>query len=175
MRRLLTIKNYLRAALIIGFFAVLTIYLPNKETTEGPHGIYFGMPVSEASVAQEFFSDANFKLRQLNGVRIINSDTGKYTYYFEYIANQQDTLKRISALPFLKDNRPSSLMCELMNAPFNPLDDAALTHEERDAAAFFWNARAEDFIFYECYKSPVKHTLLLSKTSDLILHRVEVI
>jgi hypothetical protein len=174
MHRLPTIK-YFRAALIMGFFAALTIYLPTKERSDGLYEIYSGGPVSEASVAYEFFGDADFGLRQLNGVKILNPDTGNYTYYFEYIANKPDTLRRISALPFLKDNRPSSLTCELMNAPLNPLDDASLTQEERDATSFFWNAHAEEFIFYECYKSPVKHTLLLSKTTDRILHKVEFI
>ncbi len=175
MRRLLTIKKYFRAALIMGFFTALTIYLPNQEAIDGQYEIYFGIPISDASVEQEVFGNADFALRQLNGVRILNTDTGKYTYYFEYIANKQDTLRRIGALPFLKDNRPSSLACELMNAPLNPLDDSALTREERDATSFFWDARADEFIFYECYKSPMKHTLLLSKTSDRILHKVEVI
>lgn len=173
MKRSLTIKKYFRAALIMGFFAALVIYLPKKEELDGQYKLYFGIPVSEASVEHEVFSNSRLSLEQLNGVRILNYDTGKYTYYFEYIANKQDTLRAISALPFLKDNRPSSLMCELMNAPVNPLDNTALTQEERDGTSFFWNARAEDFTFYECYKSPVKHTILLSKTSDRILHKVE--
>ena len=138
----------------MGFFAALVIYLPKKEELDGQYKLYFGIPVSEASVEHEVFSNSRLSLEQLNGVRILNSDTGKYTYYFEYIANKQDTLRAISALPFLKDN-------------------TALTQEERDGTSFFWNARAEDFTFYECYKSPVKHTILLSKTSDRILHKVE--
>lgn len=175
MQRLLTIKNYFRAALIMGFFAALTIYLPNKKQLENQFEIYFSIPVSHASVTHEFFNDASINLQQLNGVKVINPDTGKYTFYFEYIANKQDTLRLISALPFLKDNRPSSLTCNLMNVSFDPLDNSTLTQEERDATSFFWNAHAEDFTFYECYKSPVKHTLLLSKTSDRILHKVEFI
>ncbi|HET9055016.1 MAG TPA: hypothetical protein VFM90_12625 [Cyclobacteriaceae bacterium] len=174
MPGLSVLKKYFRAAAIIGIFAALTLYLPDKQTTGG-RDIYFGMPVSEASIVQEFFSDADFVLQQLNGVKVLNPDTGKFTYYFEYIANKQDTLKRISALPFLKDNRPTSLRCELMNASFDPLDNSALTQQERDATSFFWQVAAGDFIFYECYKSPVKHTLLLSKTTDRILHRVEAI
>ena len=174
MERLLTIKNYFRAALIMGFFAALAVYLPDT-ITYGPYEDYTQGSITQAYVAEEFFNDPNFALQQLNGVSIVNPDTGKLTYYFEYIANKQDTLRRISALPFLKDNRPSSLTCELMYASLNPMDNAALTQEARDATSFFWNANAEDFIFYECYKSPVKHTLLLSKTSDRILHKVEFI
>jgi hypothetical protein len=175
MHRLLTIKKYFRAALIMGFFAALAIYLPNQKVIYGPGEIDFGIPISDASVAYEIFDDTDFVLQQLNGVKIFNPDTGNYTYYFEYIANKQDTLRRISALPFLKDNHPSSLSCELMNSTLNPLDNTALTQEERNATSFFWDTRADEFIFYECFKSPVKHTLLLSKTSDRILHKVEFI
>ena len=175
MQRALIIKNYFRAALIMGFFAALTIYLPSQREICSENEMYFGTPVSDASVAYEFFNDSDFRPQQLNGVKVLNPDTGKYTYYFEYIANKQDTLRMISALPFLKDNRPSSLTCELMNASFDPLDNSALTQEGRDATSFFWNIRGEDFTFYECYKSPVKHTLLLSKTTDRILHKVEFI
>lgn len=175
MTNLLTIKNYFRAASIMGIFAALVIYLPNQNPDRQRDEVYFGVPVSEVSVEQEVFGDAKFPLEQLNGVKILNPDTGRFTYYFEYIASKPDTLHRIAALPFLKDNRPSSLTCERMNSNSNPLDGAALSQTERDATSFFWDARADEFTFYECYKSPVKHTLLLSKTSDRILHKVEFI
>lgn len=168
-------KNYFRAALIMGFFAALVVYLPTRYATENPYTIYPDAHASDVSVALEVFGNTNFRLQQLNGVKILNRDTGHYTYYFEYIANQQDTLRRIAALPFLKDNRPSSLSCERMYSIHNPLDASSLTQEERDATSFFWDVRADEFTFYECYKSPVKHTLLLSKTSDRILHKVEFI
>ncbi len=171
--RILSRKRYLIAGVCMAIFATLAVYLPNEKASEGKYEIYFGIPISEASVAQEIFGNADFKLQQLNGVKILNLDTGKYTYYFEYIANKQDTLRNINALPFLKDNRPSSLVCELMNSLVNPLDNSSLTQEQRDATSFFWDARVDEFVFYECYKSPVKHTVLLSKTSERILHKVE--
>lgn len=163
------------SVLLIVVFAALATYLPQRERGNEQYNNYFGMPISQASVQHEFFNDPNFKLQQINGIKIINSDTGKLTYYFEYIANKQDTLRRIAAMPFLKDNRKSSTACELMNTKLDPLDHRDLTQEERDATSFFWNAQADEFTFYECYKSPVKHTLLLSKTSDRILHKVELI
>lgn len=175
MRRLLIIKKYIRAAWIMGFFAALAVYLPNQRMVYGPSELYFGTPISEASAGLEIFGDPNFALKQLNGIKILDPDTGRLTYYFEYIAHKQDTLRRVASLPFLKDNRPSSLACELMNSLLNPLDNSGLTQEERDATSFFWNARADEFTFYECYKSPMKHTLLLSKGSDRILHKVEFI
>lgn len=165
------LKPYYRAGLLMILFAVTATYLPKVDMGSEHSDIYFGMPVNEASI-QEFFNDPAFKVQQLNGVKIFNPETGKPTYYFEYIANKQDTLRRISAMPFLKDNRKSSMACELMYSDLNPLENN-LSQEERDASSFFWNAQADEFTFYECYKSPVKHTLLLSKTSDRILHKIE--
>lgn len=175
MQRISIHKNFIRAAAIMAIFAVLIVYLPGRDLTDNTFESYFTMPVNEVSVEHEIFNDT-FHVQQLNGVRVVNRETGKFTYYFQYIANKQDTLRTIASLPFLlKDNRPSSLACELMTISGNPLDNSKLAQAEKNASAFFWTANAEEFTFYECYKSPVKHTLLLSKTSDRILHKVELI
>jgi hypothetical protein len=158
----------------MGFFAALVIYLPTNRKTESQPWIYESN-IADASVKNEIFQDPSAQIDQLHGVKVVDRTTGKFTYYFEYIANKQDTLRRIAALPFLKDNRPSSLSVELMESALNPLDGSILSQEEREATSFFWEAQAEEFIFYECYKSPVKHTLLISKTSNHILHKVELV
>jgi hypothetical protein len=175
MPKRITIKNHLRAALIMGFFAALTIYITDKREEELPVWADSSPNISSASVQHDIYQDMSAEIQQLNGVKVRDSRTGKFVYYFEYIANKQDTLRRISAMPFLKDNRTSSLSVELMESSLNPLDGSTLSEEERTATSFFWNAKGEEFTFYECYKSPVKHTLLLSKTSDKILHKVEFI
>lgn len=169
-----TIKNYIRAAVIMGLFAALVIYLSahRKAVNSFSDSPYV---INHASVKHEFFKDPSFELEELNGIRIEDRQTGKVTYYFEYMANKQDTLRRIAALPFKKDNRPSSLTCMLMESAHNPLVDTNLSGEEREVAAFFLEADGEEFTFYECFKSPVKHTLLLSKNSDRILHKVEMV
>ncbi len=172
MRQTDIIKKYLWAAGIMVFFAAFVIFSPHHQK---PQPAEWTATISEASVQHEIFKDNTFEVRQTAGVKIYHPQTGRYVYYFDYVANKQDTLRRIAALPFLKDNRPSSLTCELMDSPLNPLEPPALSAEEKEATAFFWEAQAETFTFYECYKSPVKHTLLLSKTSDRILHKVEFI
>lgn len=156
----------------MGFFAALVIYLPANRKTESQSWTAESY-INDASVQNEIFQDPSAKINQLHGVKVVDRATGKFTYYFEYIANKQDTLRRVAALPFLKDNRISSLSIELMESALNPLDGSVLSQEEREATSFFWEVEAEEFIFYECYKSPVKHTLLISKTSDRILHKIE--
>lgn len=158
----------------MGFFAAFIIHLPESRKAESPVW-NSGYAISDASVQNEIFKDPSFQVQQSAGVKVYHAETGKVVYYFDYIANKQDTLRRIAALPFRKDNRPSSLSCELMDSPINPLTVLPSSEEIKNATAFFWENEAEEFTFYECYKSPVKHTLLLSKTSDRILHKVEFI
>jgi hypothetical protein len=168
------LKKYTRAILIMGGFAAFILCLPIEKKAE-----YFyeaGSPffIQQAFVETDIFGNAfPGKIEQLHGIRIDDQQTGKYAYYFEYVANKQDTLRRISTLPFLKDNRLSSTNCMLMESDSNPLIEKSIHSEVREATAFFWNTDADEFTFYECYKSPVKHTVLLSKTSDRILHKVE--
>jgi hypothetical protein len=169
-----TLKPYLVAGLATMLFATLVIFLPQRRTT-GEAELYYGPPISHASVQHEIFGNTGVPLQQLNGVKIFNADTGRFTYYFEYIANKQDTLRRIAALPFLKDNRRTSLSYQLLDSFENPLDGSKLSKEEYEASSFYWDARGEEFTFYECYRSPMKHTILLSKNSDRVLHKVEVI
>ena len=85
----------------------------------------------------------------------------------------EDTLKVIGSLPFILDDNVSSLECTLMESNTNPLEITETSEQVLEATAFFWNSKATDYVFYECAKSPLKHTLLISKTSSRILHKIE--
>ena len=39
----------------------------------------------------------------------------------------------------------------------------------------FWNVEENEFDVYECLKTPIRHTLLISKTTKRVLHRIEFI
>jgi hypothetical protein len=173
-RSLIGILNYFRAALITGFFAALVIYLPTDRsgTTTDPESVY---GIMHASIQADILQGATIAdLKEIHGIKVLYADYGKCTYYFKYEADPNDTLKVISELPFALDNNPSSVACMLMNANSNPLDEVrTLATQEQEASSFFWNSKAEDFTFYECVKSPFRHTVLISRSSPVILHRVE--
>jgi hypothetical protein len=169
-RHHISIMNCIRAALITGIFAAFVVYLPTERTQPGS-----GISVSYASIQMDILNHVSISnIKEIHGVKIIDFDRHKIEYYFEYEANALDTLKIIASLPSAIDDNVSSVAPMLMESDFNPLEvSQAFTEEARDATSFFWNAKAEDYTFYECIKSPMKHTLLISKTSARILHKVE--
>lgn len=171
---LISVINYFRAAMITGFFAALVIYLPADRSgshidPESVHGIL------HASLQAEILQGATIAdLKEIHGIKVVYADYGKCTYYFKYEADPNDTLNVIGDLPFILDNNTSSIACLPMYSNSNPLDaGSTLTTPEREASSFFWNSKPEDFTFYECIKSPFRHTVLISKSSPVILHRVE--
>lgn len=171
---LISILNYLRAALITGFFAALVIYLPADRSGSNidPESVY---GIMHASIQADILQGATIaELKEVHGIKVVYADYGKCTYYFKYEADPNDTLNVIGDLPFVLDNNASSIACMPMYANLNPLDAVTtLTTQEREASSFFWNSKPEDFTFYECIKSPFRHTVLISKSSPVILHRVE--
>ena len=169
-RRKTLLKNFTKAALITGIFAAFIIYLPSKQTNSGP-----AYSISYASVQADIFNNISINgIQEIHGVKIIDYDHQKIEYYFEYEANELDTLKMIANLPFAIDDHVSNVAPVRMESSINPLKvNNAFTEEIKDAISFFSNAKAEEFTFYECVKSPMKHTLLVSKTSSRILHKVE--
>jgi hypothetical protein len=171
---LISTINYLRAALITGFFAVLIIYLPADQpgSSLDPESVY---GIMHASFQTDILQGAAIAdLKEIHGIKVVYADYGKCTYYFIYEADPNDTLRVISDLPFALDNNTSSVACLPMNTNLNPLDAVkTLSAQEREASSFFWKSKPENFTFYECIKSPFRQTVLISKTSPVILHRVE--
>ncbi len=165
--------NYIRAALITGVFAAfVTTLTTNPKANTDPDLVY---GITYASIQTDILQPSIIDgMKEIHGVKITFADPGKVAYFFEYEANAQDTLKVVGSLPFAIDNNASSLACTLLESKSNPLEaDETLPEQVREATAFFWNSKASDFTFYECIKSPLKHTLLISKTSSRILHKVE--
>jgi hypothetical protein len=116
---------------------------------------------------------ANLFIQESKGVKATYV-TGRFTTYFEYNANQQDLLKTINTLPFDINTRLSDTLCRKIDGQFSLSGKQFLSNEEIESSSFFWNINPEDFTYYECIKSPMRHTILLDKHSNRILHRIEI-
>jgi len=108
------------------------------------------------------------------GIRVKYSN-GAYASYFEYQANRQDVLRAVASLPFPKYVMRADTTCYQV-----PIKDLAIIRQrisdtEYEAASYFWDVNPNDFDIYECYKAPMKHILLISKTSNKVLHRIELV
>ncbi len=118
----LPIKNYIRAALITGFFAAFFIYLTtgHKENNTNSDLVY---SITDASVQTDILQPSTINgIKEIHGVKITYADRSKVSYYFEYEANAQDTLKIVGSLPFVIDNNVSSTACTLLESNSNPLE-----------------------------------------------------
>ncbi|MBL7856536.1 MAG: hypothetical protein JNM57_02515 [Cyclobacteriaceae bacterium] len=115
---------------------------------------------------------SNLVLTEINGTKV-SYTSGRSTCYFSYKANPAEVLRMVASLPFKPDHTLSDTLSRKMNFPFSLSGKKILPEAEILAAPFFWEINPLEFDYYECLKSPVRHTLLIHKTSGTILHRME--
>jgi hypothetical protein len=100
-------------------------------------------------------------------------DNGKSVTYLEYETDANSLLKTIARLPFSKyAGRADTVCLEIGFYGFAALRNS-LSEEERQAGSFFWSATPQIYQRFECIKGNEKHTLLINRSSDQVLHRIE--
>ncbi|MBL0744284.1 hypothetical protein [Chryseolinea lacunae] len=111
-------------------------------------------------------------LEQVSGIKVQYAD-GHAVYYFEYEAEHPTLLALLAQSPFARDATVADTHCRPLTAPeLSSLHDT-LSPVEQQHSTSFWEALVRDVAIYECLKTPRKHTLLLSKTSNRVFHRIE--
>jgi hypothetical protein len=110
---------------------------------------------------------------EINGVRA-TYPSGKHTSYFEYEADPMRVLFAVQSVPFAM-NEGGDTLCRDMNQTFTLSGHRVLSREEKSKSSFFWDIDPDDFVYYECLKGVQRHTILISKNSNRILHRIEVL
>jgi hypothetical protein len=110
---------------------------------------------------------------EIHGVRAIYKD-GRHTSYLEYEADPMRVLYAIQSIPFAMHEGGDTL-CRDMNQDFSLTGQRVLSDAEKEKTSFFWKINPEEFIYYECLKGSQRHTILVSKNSNRILHRVEML
>lgn len=113
-------------------------------------------------------------LSQVTGVKIQYID-GHSASYFAYPAGREVILNTIAGLPFSKGSKVADTLCRPVAAAFLQREYAGLSATESQYSDFFWQALNHNVDAYECIKAPWKHTLLISKTSGQVLHRIELL
>lgn len=105
---------------------------------------------------------------------MIKSSTGFFTAFYEYEADHDKVLLEISQLPCIRDNNVSDLKCLFVES-WKALQSNYLSKKDAEKASFYLAANADQYVAFECRKSPIKHTLLLDTRSRKVLHKVELI
>lgn len=168
MNNLKAAEKHGKAMLLMASFAAFILYTAEKRTAQ----IETTVSISDSSVRAEILNSYSIDLKEIHGIKVYSSDS--LSYYFEYEADYNQILNAISLLPVRIDDHRTSIRCGLMNSNSNPMQDfKGLSKTEVSASEFFWKANPEEYTFYECLKGSLKHTLLISKTSAKILHRIE--
>jgi len=111
-------------------------------------------------------------LSDVTGVKIQYID-GHSASYFAYPADRKVALNTIAGLPFSKHVKVADTLCRTVATTTLQHEYAGLSTTESQYADFFWQALDHNVEVYECIKAPWKHTLLISKTSRQVLHRIE--
>ncbi len=122
------------------------------------------------TIPYKYLSQLN--ITEINGVKV-SYPSRKSTCYFQYQARSADVLRMIAALPFKPDQTDSDTLSRKMDFPFSLAGKESLPDKEIKASSFFWELNPAEFDYYECRKSPVRHTILIHKSSGIILHRME--
>ncbi|AYB33258.1 hypothetical protein [Chryseolinea soli] len=113
-------------------------------------------------------------LSDVTGVKVQYID-GRSASYFVYPASRQVALNTIAGLPFSKHAKIADTLCRPVATAALQYEYAHLSSVESQYADFFWQALNHNVEAYECIKAPWKHTLLVSKTSGQVLHRIELL
>jgi len=112
-------------------------------------------------------------IHEIHGIKASYA-SGRSTCYFEYDANAKDILQAISRLPFKRlDMAVADTLVREPDTTFSLGGKRLLSETELKASDFFWNIQPDQFTYYECLKSPARHTLLIHKKTGRILHRIE--
>jgi hypothetical protein len=99
---------------------------------------------------------------------------GLYASYFEYESDPNAVIETVSQLPFpISSNIPADTLCR----PISPRDIETMmkliSAEEKESTANFWTSYKNKYDAFECIKGHFRHTLLVNRSSNRILHRIE--
>lgn len=114
------------------------------------------------------------KLKNVQGIKI-KYPTGQHVSYFDYNADRNTVLDAISTLPFSKYSPLADTTCRKVSVEAIEQMKSMITEEERESGSLFWQASFDEFELYECLKAPFRHTLLIGKKTNRIIHRIEYI
>lgn len=114
------------------------------------------------------------QLNDTEGIKIKHHN-GNYASYFTYEADRDVLLRAIGSLPFPRYAIKADTVCHAISFRDIALLRQNVTNAEYEASMFFWDVDVAKYDVYECFKPPLRHTLLISKTTQQVLHRAEYI
>lgn len=159
--------RYTRLLLLtLPFFLIVYLFLPKRALQE--------IPITQStsladSIPIEYYQQ--LKVVEKRGNKFF--EKGKAVTYLEYETEANALLKTIGLLPFSKYAVRADTVCiETGFYEFTSLKKS-ISKEELATGSYFWNIEPTNYQVFECIKGYEKHTLLISRNSDHVLHRIE--
>jgi hypothetical protein len=130
--------------------------------------------VTTASLTDSIPADVleSLGLKDMNGIRV-NFRGRPAVDYFSYQCDKNKLLIALSKIPFAITHSDADATYRQIST-----DDLLRLRQdipvsELSEAPEFWTASSEEFDIVECLKPPFRHTFLISKTGNDVLHRIE--
>ncbi|HEY3405798.1 MAG TPA: hypothetical protein VGK59_20580 [Ohtaekwangia sp.] len=145
-----------------------------KKPVDSTYESAFNEPVIFSTSLDDTISSETLtmlKLNRVNGIKV-KYRSGQYASYFEYEADHHFLIRTIGSLPFPMSAVQSDTTCHPL--PIRYLETVRNTLSETEiSGSAFWSVNPEEYTAYECLKAPFKHTILLSRSTKKVLHRIE--
>lgn len=123
------------------------------------------------SIPAKAFKKAS--LPNVEGIKISYLE-GWNVRYFQYEADQSALLKVLGELPISIDDKVYDSHCGRINfEALKETNTANVSALELEQSSFFWSIDPSQYEAFECIKSNTRHSLLLHKKSNTVLHRIE--
>jgi len=168
----------LKVLLMVPFAVLFSFALFKKNIPQPDHQALHGnTPIILATSLADTLGESAFQrlhIADVDGIKV-KYPTGNFASYFEYQADHQNLLRAVGSLP-------ATLYASRVDTSCRPISFENLPTElqhpcdlEQENASTFWFASREDYVVYDCLKAPFRHTLLLHKTTNMVIHRIEFI
>jgi hypothetical protein len=111
-------------------------------------------------------------LKDTTGIRV-NFRGKPAVDYFSYECDRNKLLTALSKIPFAITHSDADATYRQISTDdlLRLRQDIAVS--ELSEAPGFWTVRSEEYDIMECLKPPFRHTILISKTGNDVLHRIE--
>jgi hypothetical protein len=166
----------MKLAFVLPSLLLLSIVACKKPTADSHADQFLSKPFIVYTSLEDSLPKKTMEALQLGrvtGIKVKYPQDGHNVRYFEYEADATVLIHEISKLPFEKYAAISDTFCRSVDGDHLKLSRSRVSDTELNASSSFWNADLNAFDIYECIKSPAKHSILISRTSKKIFHRIE--
>lgn len=166
----------MKILLVIPFMVLFSLASCKREDQNGTRTAHELLPplVVRTALADTLpvWAIQRLKLEHTQGIKVKYA-TGQHVSYFDYEANRSEVLNTMGKLPFSKYAPLADTLCRRVPITSIELMKSIVSQDEVRAGFTFWEVDVNEFDVYECIKAPFRHTLLISKQTPRVIHRIE--